>query len=146
MFARTNAAFDESSRRRLAKVMAEGCEHHRNSLRIRQVIDQFTCSIYCQQRVNPNVTFRMPLRFLRYINQSLQLRKELIDNAEIAQPLQTDGRTLCAQEQLLDLAPDSFGGQISHIDCATKRNCLSIDIELKARGELRSAKNAQAVL
>src|SRR5205823_7673928 len=137
MFARANAAINESSCRGFAKVMAEGCEHHRNLLRIRQVIDQFTRSIYRQQRVNPNVAFRMPLRFLRYINQSLQLRKELIDNAEIAQPLQTNRGMLRAQKQLLDLPPNSFGGQISHIDCATKRNCLSIDIELKARGELR---------
>src|SRR5207248_11488708 len=106
MLARTNAAIDESSRRRLAKVMAEGCEHHGNLLRIRQVIDQFTCSICRQQRVNPNVAFRMPLRFLRYINQCLQLWKELIDNAEIAQPFQTNRGMCRAQKQLLDLTPN----------------------------------------
>src|SRR2546421_2521271 len=116
MFARANAAINESSCRGLAKVMAEGCEHHRNLLGIRQVIDQFMRSIYRQQSMNPNVAFGMPLRFLRYINQCLQLWKELIDNAEIAQPFQTNRGMRRAQEQLLDLAPDSFGGQISHID------------------------------
>src|SRR5204862_7862957 len=49
-------------------------------------------------------------------------------------------------EQLFELAPDALGGRIVERDRAAERRRLLLERERKARGELRGAQDAQAVV
>ena len=94
MLARADAVLNECSCRRLAKIVTQRREHHGYLFSVRQIVDERAGAIDCQERVNPNVAFRMPFRFLRHIDQSFQLGKQLIDDTKIAKPLQPDGWAL----------------------------------------------------
>ena len=61
----------------------------------------------------------MPLRFLFAADERKHLGHDLVDDSEIAGERNPIEGCACLQEQLFDLAPDAFGGQIveSNISC-----------------------------
>src|SRR2546425_1396458 len=95
--------------------------------------------------MNEHISFGMPFRILRHVDQSFDFRKQLLDYVKFIQPLQTDRRSLRAQEKLLHLSPDAFAGQIRQINHLAEIDRLGIDLKLKTRGELRGAQHAQTV-
>src|SRR5687767_15109787 len=61
---RAQPAVDKFSRRRLAKIMGQGGQHHRDLPRVRKTVDQLPRAIYNELRMNKNISFGMPLRIL----------------------------------------------------------------------------------
>ena len=63
------------------------------------------------QRMDPDVAFGVPFGLLDASDQCLELREQLVHDAEIERQRKTDGRAT-REEQLLYLAPDPLGRQI----------------------------------
>src|SRR5207245_7080419 len=108
VLARTKAAVDERGRRRLSEVMTKRRQHHCHLPWIIQAIDQFTRAIDNQAGMNKDIAFGMPFRILRNLDEGLQFGKQLIDRAELSQPIETDRRTPRPQQEFLHLSPNSF--------------------------------------
>ena len=96
--------------------------------------------------MDPDVALRVPLRFLRAVDQRRQLRKQALDDAEVAREGEAERRPRGPQEQLLHLAPDPFGGQIVQRDRAADRPRRLVDLELQTCRELNRTQHAQAVV
>ena len=80
---RSDPSVDERRGRRLAKVVADGAEHHREQARSIEVVIRLAGAIDHHQRVNPHVAFGMPFRFLWATDQRMQLGEQLLDHTEI---------------------------------------------------------------
>ena len=74
---RSDPPVDERGRRRLAEIVADGAEHHRDLLRVIEIVDARARLVDDHQRVHPDVALGMPLRLLRAADERLQLGEEL---------------------------------------------------------------------
>ena len=122
--------------RRLAEIVADRAEHDRHLLRILEVVDAARAPVDHEQRVDPDVPFRVPLGFLRAADERVELGKQPLDDrrsSASAKPI--DGRAR-AQQQLLDLSPDALGGQVVERNAPAQRRRAGIERELEPRGEL----------
>src|SRR4051812_12781465 len=90
MAARAYLPLFKLRRRGLAEIMAESREHHRHLLGIRQVINHLARAINDEPGMNIQVSLRVPFFLLWHADQSFQLRKKLIERAELLQPLESD--------------------------------------------------------
>src|SRR5262249_24514814 len=97
------------------------------------------------QRVNPHVAFRMPLRFLRAVQQGVQLGEQLLDDTEIEGDREANRRPR-REQQLLELAPDALGGKVVECDAAAEVSSRLVERQFEARRELYAAQDAQAVV
>ncbi len=79
------------------------------------------------ERVDPDVAFRMPLRFLRTIDQRVEFRPEPGDDGQIARERKTDRGTIGEEEQFLDFAPDALGGQVVEGNRSEERPGFGVD-------------------
>src|SRR6478672_8420657 len=95
--------------------------------------------------MNKDIAFRVPFLILGHIDQSVKLRKELLDCAELTQALQTKRRTARQQQQLLNFSPNALRRQIRQIDATGQRNGCGFNLKLKTCSELRGPQNPQAV-
>ncbi len=89
---RADAAVEKRGRRRLAEVVRQRAEHDRDGLRPRQIVDSRSRLIDDLQRVHPDVTLRMPLRFLLAADEREELGEQPLDDAEIERQRQADRR------------------------------------------------------
>src|SRR5262249_55446808 len=94
---------------------------------------------------NENVTFRVPLRILRHINQRIDLGKEFFENTECLQPSEPNRRLPRSQQQLLQLAPNSLRRKIAEIYRAAKLYRFRFNPKFEARPELRRTQHTQTV-
>src|ERR1051325_4180581 len=92
--ARAPSPLDKLSCRGLPEIMGQRRQNNSDLPRIRKTFDQLARAIHRQFRMNEDDSLRMPLRILRHPNQTLYLGEELLQGAELAQPLEPDGRTL----------------------------------------------------
>src|SRR5262249_8792673 len=75
----------------------------------------------------------------------VELGKEPLDDRELHGEAKTN-RWAPREEQLVELAPDSFGGQIVERNRSAHRSGLVVDVELESSGELHGAEDAKAVV
>ena len=143
---RADAAVEERRRRRLAEIVRHGAEHDDELIGAIEIVDALPRLVDHLQRVHPDVTFGMPFGFLLASDERLQLRKQLIDDAELERQRETDRRAPRAKQQLLDFSPDALRRQIVEADRAAQRLRLFVERHLEARGELNRAQHAQAVV
>ncbi len=143
---RADAAVDDRSGRRLAQVMTDRAEHDRHLLRIREIVDALSCLVDHEQGVDPDVPLGMPRGLLCTADEGLELGKQPLDDAELERQREPDGRSRCFEQQLLDLAPEPLSGKVVERNRLAQRFGLRVDVELEARGELKRAQHAQAVL
>ena len=68
---RSDPAVDERGRRRLAEIVADRAEHHRDLLRAIEVVDARARLVDDHQRVHPDVALGMPLGLLRAADERL---------------------------------------------------------------------------
>src|SRR5262249_5441590 len=122
---------------RLAEIMAERSQHNRDLARVRELINQLARSIDRQSRVDEDITFRMPLGILWHIDKGIDLGKEFFKHTERLQPSEPNRRLARSQQQLFQLAPNSFRRQIAEIDCAAELYRFGSNAKLEARGKLR---------
>ena len=135
---RSDAAVDELRRRRLAEIVADRAEHHRELLRPRQIVDARARPIDHLQVVHPDVAFGMPLRLLRTAGERLQLGKQLRDHAEIHREREADrrpsARTAASRTRPRRARPaDRRAGSRG-----TARARRRLEREAEARGELHA--------
>ena len=81
-----------------------------------EVVDALARLVDDLQRVDPDVALRMPFGLLRTAGERLELRKQLLDDAELHRERQADRRPR-RQQQLLDFAPDALGRQVVEREC-----------------------------
>ena len=137
----------ERRRGRLSEVVTDGAEHHRDQPRPIEIAVHLARPVDHHQRVRPDVAFRMPLRFLLAADERLQLRKQLVDDAEIEREGQADRWPGRLQQQFFDFAPDAFGRQVVERGCARHSAAVVlVQRELEPRRELNRAQHAQAVV
>ena len=132
--------------RGLAEVVREGADHQRHLLRLRQVVDALAHPVHHEQGVGPDVTFGMPLRLLRAPDQGRALGEELRQDAQRFGEREPDRGSPGAQQQLLDFAPDPFGGQIVERDRAAERDGALVERQVETGGELDRAQHPEAVI
>jgi hypothetical protein len=96
--------------------------------------------------VNPDISFRMPFRLLRTIDQSVHLRQQARRHVELACQGKACRRPLRPQQQLLEFAPDALGGQI--VEWNVPADCLGglIRPEIEPRGKLQRPQHAQRIV
>ncbi len=111
-----------------------------------EIVDAPARLVDHEQRVYPDVTFRVPFGLLRAIDERFQLGKEPVDDPELERQREAERGTIGKEEQFLDLAPDTLGRQIVERDGAADRFRVRIHLELEAGGELNAAEDAQAVV
>ena len=143
---RPDAAVQVRRGRRLAEVVADGAEHHRELPRARQIADPPPRLIDHEQGMDPDVAFRMPLRLLRAVDQRRQFREQPVDHPQIPREGEAERRPVGEQEQFFQLAPDPFGRQIVERDRAADGARRLVDLEFEARRELDGPQDAQAVV
>ena len=143
---RPDAAVDEGRREGLAEIVTHGAKHDGQLLRAIEVGNPAAGLVDDEQRVHPDVSLWMPLRFLWTVDERPQLWKQPIDHAELERERETDRRPFGEEQQLLDLAPDAFGGKIVQRNAFTERLRARIHLELETRGKLNPAQHAQAVV
>ena len=134
-------------RRRLAEVVADGAEHHRDQPRAIEIAVQLARLVDDHQRVRPDVALRdatpAPARSRRAAAAPEGLRSMTPRSSASAKPI--DGR-VGLQQQLFDLAPDPLGRQIVERKLAAERRRRLVERELEPRRELHRAQHTQAVV
>ncbi len=130
----------------LPDVVHDRPEHDRDLLRPLEAVDARARLVDHHQRVHPHVALRMPLRLLRAADERLQLRKQLVDDAEVEGEREADRRSAGEEQQLLDLAPDALGRKIVEGNVSTQILRCGIHLQPEPCRELDSAEHAQAVL
>ena len=143
---RADAAVEERGCRRLSEIVGHRAEHHDELIRAIEIVDALPRLVDHLQRVHPHVAFRMPFRLLLASDERLQLRKQLVDDAELQRQREADRRPLGAQQQLFDLSPDALRRQIVEADRAAQRLRVLVERHLEPRRELHRAQHAQAVV
>src|SRR5262249_3732115 len=81
---RPNPPLDHRRRRRFAEVVTDGAEHHRDLHGAREPVEPGSSLIDYLQRVRPDVALGMPVGLLRASNERAELRKELVEHAEVS--------------------------------------------------------------
>ena len=124
---RADAAVEEGRCRRLAEIVGDRAKHHDDSIRAIQVVDALPRLVDHHQRVHPHVAFRMPFRFLLAADQCLQLRKQLVDDAELQRERRTRLTGRCARSSSFSISPQmrSGGRSSSRIDRHSAPVCSS---------------------
>ena len=87
---RADAAVDEGRRRRLAEIVRHRAEHDDELIGTIEIVDALPRLVDHHQRMHPHVALRMPFRLLLASDERLQLRKQLIDDAELERERETD--------------------------------------------------------
>src|SRR6185503_15390442 len=142
---RSNASIDQRRRRRLANVVADGAEHHRQLLRPVEIVDARARLVDDLERVYPDVALGMPLGLLRTSRERQQLGQQLRDHAEVQGEGESNRRTR-GKQQLFELAPDALRRQVVERDAATERSSGLVEREAEPGRELHRAEYAQAVV
>ena len=88
----------------------------------------------------------MPFGILRTVVERLHLRKQLMDDAELAREREADRRALGLQQQLFEFAPDALGRQIVESDRRTDPRRVGIDRQLESRRELQRTEDTEGVI
>ena len=143
---RLDAAVDQCRRGRFAEIVADGAEHDRGQARPIEIAIQLARLVNHQQRVNPDVAFRMPFGILRTVVERLHLRKQLVDDAELAREREADRRALGLEQQFFAFAPDALGRQIVESDRRTDPRRVGIDRQLESRRELQGTEDTEGVV
>ena len=130
----------------LAEVVAHRAEHDGDLLRIPEIVDAPARLVDDQQRVDPDVSFGVPLRLLRTADERVELGEQALDDAHLERQREAERRPARAQQQLFDLPPDPLGRQIVERDGAAERRGRRIDRQREPRRELDGAEHAQAVV
>ena len=112
----------------------------------RQVVDAGAGLVDHHQRVDPDVAFGVPLGLLRAPDQRQQLREQARDDLEVERERQPQRGSGGAQQELLDLAPDTLGRQVVEWNAGQQRPRLRVDLKSKSCDELHGAQHAQAVV
>ena len=76
------------------KSWRHGAEHHDELIGAIEIVDALPRLIDHLQRVHPHVAFGMPFRLLLAADERLQLRKQLVDDAELQRERKSDRRAL----------------------------------------------------
>ena len=126
--------------------MAYGSQHHRDLPRPRQIVDPLAGVVDNHQRVRPDVPFRVPFRFLRAVDQGVELGEQAPDDPDVAREREADRRPPGKQQQLVELSPNPFRRQIVEGDSAADRPRRLVDVELEACRKLHRAQHPQAVV
>ena len=95
--------------------MADRAEHDGQALGTRQVIHACSRLIHHLQRMHPDVAFGVPFGFLHAADERVEFREEPLDDTEVEREGQSNRRPR-RHEQLLDFAPDAFGGKVVERD------------------------------
>jgi hypothetical protein len=146
MVERSDAPLDDGGRRRLAKIVRDCAEHHNQLIRTIEIVDPVPRLIDHHQRMNPHVTFRVPLGLLWASDERFQLGEQLIDHAELERQGEADRRSTGAQHKLFDFPPDALGREIVEADGAAQRCGISVERELEPRSKLHGPQDAKAVI
>ena len=93
---RSDAAVDHRRRGRLAEVVTDRAEHHRDRRPAVESVDARARLVDHHQRVHPDVALRMPLGFLRAADERLELGQQPVDDAEIEREREADRRPVGA--------------------------------------------------
>src|SRR5256714_6152202 len=88
--ARAYAPLDELGRRRLAEVVAQSGQHHRQLPRVVEVFNEFARAVADEKGVLKNFSLRMPLFFLRHALERFEFGEELAGRAESFEPTEAD--------------------------------------------------------
>src|ERR1043166_1289540 len=96
--------------------------------------------------MNPHIPFGVPLWLLRHIDQRLEFRKQLMNRAEFAQPVEPDRWLLGAHQKLFHLSPNALSRQVIQLNRSTKRGRVGLNIEFETGCKLCGPEHAQAVL
>src|SRR5262245_22418220 len=115
--------------------MRDGSEHDGGRPSTIETLETFARFIDDHQRVNPDVAFGMPLRLLLAADERVHFRPESFDHADVACEGESERRTYGLQQEFLDLAPHTFGGQVVERNAAQDRAGLRIDVEVETCGE-----------
>ena len=112
--ARADAAVLEPCRPRLAEVVAEGAEHHRELAGpvVAEVAEERRRLVHDLQRVSPHVPLGVPARVLRRRLEGQELGRDDRQHPPGLQEVEAERRPSRLQQQLLDLAEDALGGQL----------------------------------
>ena len=115
MFAKAQPPVGDGAYRRLAKVVSDRPDEHRNLLRSWQAVDASSRLVDHLERMHPDIPFGVPLRFLRAADERVQFGEELLDHAEFERETKANRRSW-REEQFLELTPDALGRQIVERD------------------------------
>jgi hypothetical protein len=143
---RPDAAVAERRRQGLAEIVAHRPQHDGDLARAIEIVDAPARLVDDEERVDPDVAFGVPFRFLRTADEGVDLGEELVDDTEIECQGETDRRPAREQQQFFDLPPDALRRQVVERDAAAEfpRGC--IHLELEARRELQAAQDAEAIV
>src|SRR4029453_3840081 len=93
---RSDAPVHDSGGRRLAEIVAKSAEHQGRQARAIEIAVQFARFVHHHERVRPDVTFRVPLRFLFAPDRREQFRHALpVDPRIRASRSPIEGRAAC---------------------------------------------------
>ena len=144
--ARADAPVDELGGGGLAEVVADRGEHQGHLLRRVEVVDALPGLVDDHEGMHPDVALRMPLGLLPAADEGLQLGKEPRDHPKAQGEAEPERRPPGLQQQLLDFAPDAFGGEVVEGDAAAEAQGGVVGGELEAGRELHGAQHPQAVV
>src|SRR4026207_1862755 len=90
---RCNPAINECGGRRFPEIVTHGTNHHDNLPGAIEILNSGSRLIADEQRMNPDITFRVPLGLLFAPDERVNLREETFDDPEVERQLQADRRT-----------------------------------------------------
>ncbi len=131
---------------RLAEVVADRAEHHREAARAVEVVNRRSHLVDDHQRVHPDVALGMPLGLLRAAGERRHFRDERGDDPELEAQREPDGRPLREQQELLNFAQHALAGQVVEGDGAAHASGAFVHRQREPRRELQGAQHAKAVV
>ncbi len=143
---RPDAAVRERRGERLAEVVADRTEQHREAVRPVEVVHDGPGLVDYQQGVRPDVTLGMPLRFLRAVHERRHLGDERLDDAQFQAQFEADGGAPGEEQQFLEFAEHAFRWQVVEADAPAHPFRFLVHPQREASGELQAPEHTEAVV